>query len=53
MTLANISQEVKLQGDCYNHLAMVNLANGDVENALTIFSSYAITDMPEIQFERV
>jgi len=52
MALPSTSGEVKLEGDCTNHLAMVNLAGGDVENAVNVLSSSGSIGIPEIDFER-
>jgi tetratricopeptide (TPR) repeat protein len=50
MALPITSEEIKLQGDCRNHLAMALLAGGDVANAASSLSSET-TGMPEIEFE--
>ncbi len=51
MALPTTAQELKLQGDCRNHLAMTILAGGDVEGASHTLAS-EVTEIPEIEFER-
>ncbi len=50
--LPNTAQELKLQGDCCNHLALIQLAAGEVDDASLILASYGATNLPEIEFER-
>ncbi len=51
MALPTTAQELKLQGDCRNHLAMALLASGDVQTASNTLPSEA-SGIPEIELER-
>jgi tetratricopeptide (TPR) repeat protein len=51
LELPTTAQELKLQGDCCNHLAVAILAAGDVDGALNTLA-YERTEIPEIEFER-
>jgi tetratricopeptide (TPR) repeat protein len=52
MALPSTSDEAKLEGDCTNHLAMVNLAGGDIDHAANLLSSSEPIGIPEIDLER-